>query len=407
MMYILFFYFCSSLCLYEIFLRKKEFDLFSVYMISLILFCLPLFFMKAYNPISGDYVVPERGTYIIYGIAFLFAYIFSALDQYSFSRITIIRKANGIHFGRNNKSFLFVIFIICLIMFLSILPSLILADSKQQALETGGMEMMLMSSLVPIGFSYAVISKEKKYVSIFAIMAVTIFFFGTRSPIVFCALAWAVLISRGKKTILIKQYKLIFCLFVALLLVILGKSFYGVLIRGGGVGDWLSGLTFDKIVIGAEFLRTNGILNTVVKENFNIPYWSVPVGVLSILPMPLDWFGLSSSLFNDLFQPKLFPDIEYGMAYNPWAEAYSWLGFFGVVLYSLSIPAFLFCIKKIFSHDSTPAGAIFLIIGIVLAFWVHRNSFSTSLAYTRNMLYPAVGLYIFSVAIRDLKAPSK
>src|SRR5690606_34677704 len=90
------------------------------------------------------------------------------------------------------------------------------------------------------------------------------------------------------------------------------------------------------------------------------------------------------------------PGIRYGMAYNPWAEAYSFGRYFGVFLYSTSIISILLlCEYGFFKSVSAFWKAAYLILGVYFIVWIHRNSLGSQLAYIRNFIYPVFSFSMF------------
>lgn len=198
---------------------------------------------------------------------------------------------------------------------------------------------------------------------------------------------------------IISKIKLIILGAVSLIIIILGKSFYAnVLFYGVYAGKfWLDNFSTDYFLIGSEFMSTSAILNAVIESNFEVFTESILKSFLALLPLPLAWFNFSSSSFNDAFQPLLFPGINYGMAYNPWAEAFAWCGYLGVFLYALTICLLLDLLWKIYSKNGTSLFSILiLMVGLVISLWAHRNSLASVFANIRNIIYPLLFIYIAS-----------
>ena len=177
----------------------------------------------------------------------------------------------------------------------------------------------------------------------------------------------------------------------------LGKSLYGYMYSGLGFSAWFSDFNSDYFVVGSEFLRTNGILNSVVVSNYQIPWWSVFVSFLKILPFPEGFYSVDISYFSNNFQNDVFPWVDYGIAFNPLAEAYAWAGLWGVAFYALFIPMMLSTLWRLYLNSGGPLfKAILILAGVTVAFWVHRNTLGSTFGYIRNAVYPSLVIYFLA-----------
>ena len=220
-------------------------------------------------------------------------------------------------------------------------------------------------------------------------------------------LAWAAVHYIGIKFSLLSKWRPIALSVVVAVFVIAGKSFYSTLMRDGfsEIPTWWENMSATTLLKGAEFLNTSSILQEVIINVYSVPFLVTLSGVLSATPLPLSLFGLISSLFNELFQADLFPNIDYGMAYNPWAEAYAAWGFFGVFVYSLTFPILMILFERIYLRFKfSPIGSVFLILALLLAFWIHRNSAGSIFAYLRNAFYPSVICLLLAMPVYLLLA---
>lgn len=383
------------------FLRLRQFDLLTIYFLSMVLYSFPLFFGYTYSPNLKEYESPVYLTYIVAGIAFIGCY-FGIFLKVLFSKVGF---CSSLSFLNVDRYFNWLLFLFCGALSLFLIPGLFLAQNKNEMLNSGGFLLMLLSAMVPVGLINSYRSGYRMFSVFFFVLGLLLFLFGSRSVLVFIFLSLLLIVLSDAPMILLKKYYVgLGCLFF-LLLVVIGKTFYGSFMAGGisGVSTWFYEFEFTKLWHGAEFLATGGILEEVIKTGFQIPIWTVPMSLLSFLPIPTSWLGFSSSIFNELFQPALFPDIDYGMAYSPWAEAYSWLGLCGVVLYAFFIPALIAVLDKLWvSNKKNAVGSIFLVMGVTVSFWIHRNSIGSELAYLRNIFFPGFFMLSFSMLLSFL-----
>ncbi|MDV4312146.1 O-antigen polymerase [Acinetobacter indicus] len=271
-------------------------------------------------------------------------------------------------------------------------PVLLTASNKVEALElNNNIVVSIFYEMFPaIGLLMAYKFKNKKYLLIFLVMTLVVMFLGTRRAFAM-SLIGIMIIQVSESFRLVSMYKYILFGIASLMLIILGKTFYGYVLFYGlfdGFNEWKNNFTLNYFFEGSEFLTTSAILQSVAQNNFTVDSINIYKSLLAIQPIPLDFFGFSSSFFNDAFQPILFPSLNYGMAYNPWAEAYSWFGYIGVFVYGLIFPLILTFFWKGYKTSTQIFSILFLVLGITLAFWIQRNSLGSILAYIRNILYP-------------------
>ena len=89
------------------------------------------------------------------------------------------------------------------------------------------------------------------------------------------------------------------------------------------------------------------------------------------------------------------------MAYNPWAEAYSAFGYMGIIILALFIPAILTFLWYFYSKSKAVFSIIILMVGLVLSFWIERNSLATIFAYMRNIFYPLIFIFFIIIICKN------
>lgn len=377
------------------FCKRREFDFLSLYILSMTLFFLPSFFRLTYDPVLVGYVQPGATFYLVQSIAY-WGGLGGVLFKVAFSRISFpaLRSLHVV-----DTAFVYSCLFITLAVLMYLLPLLAFATNKSEALKIFGVWVMLLTSLIPVGFAMAIVLGRLMVAFFFVFFALLLFLYGMRSPLVFLFLGGLMLSLSRHRIALISQWKVLIFGFFFVAFVVIGKAFYGAYLLGGWVGalEWVYNPDFENIWRGAEFLTTSAILNGVIVADFETDFWLVPVSFISALPIPLASFGLSSSIFNDLFQPALYPTIDYGMAYNPWAEAYSWGRLCGVMFYAFLFPFLLVIFEGFWRFNRKNSfGGIFLMMGVLVAFWVHRNSLGSELAYLRNLFFPCLAIWLCS-----------
>lgn len=397
-MVIFYFYlwFSVVLVVYRFFVVKRIPDLLTIYAFTLILFSLAVMFGRVSDPVNEIFVLADDRVLVITAISFNGLYL-----------VSLVKKSSPVVCRRDSvfaeTIFLWSGLFVCLLLFYMLRDGLFSSLSKKDLLESVDFKYVVLTSLIPVFLFVSVRIQRYWLASVFFGMALVLFLFGSRRALVVCALGVWLAFYSDKKMILARQLFLAVVALFGLFFVMAGKTLYGSLLANGmsGFSIWWDAFDFNLLLQGGEFLGRSGILQATVVKDFSIPFWVVPGSLLAALPVPLSWFDLSSSMFNDLFQAELFPGIEYGMAYNPWAEAYSWFGYIGVVTYSVLIPFFLACVdyawRKIYGDKIF--GLILVVLGLLVAFWVHRNSLGSELAYLRNLFYPSFILCSFAIFV--------
>lgn len=92
------------------------------------------------------------------------------------------------------------------------------------------------------------------------------------------------------------------------------------------------------------------------------------------------------------------------MAYNIWAEGYSWMGIWGIAIYALLIPLSLRWLWYTYKvNNDVIWGKVVLLLGVLIAFWIHRNSLATTLGFIRNLIYPSFALIVMLRVLKLFK----
>lgn len=378
--------------------KKRRVDFLLIYFISLFSFSLSVYFGVVYDPFGRSFVAAQYETSVIYGLAYLGLLIVGMVNDFGFEKYYLMQSSKGVEGGLSRGGatlFMSLLLSLSLVLFVKLLPIYLSASYKKQALEQVGFSLMLMSSCVVLGFGLSLVFKSRFFTALFSLLLLMLFVWGTRSPAVFALFVYIIIRFGNKKVVAANKIKMLSILLFFGFVAVVGKNFYGEVIYSDiSVDVWLHQYSLDKMLAGMEFLYTPAILDKVVEKNFSIDFYSVLGSFFSLLPFPSSLTGYSPSSFNDAFQPILFPGIEYGMAFNPWAEAYSWMKWGGVIVYSIFIP-YLMALLNLAAHKNREKAfsALFLVVGVMLAFWIHRNSLGSIFAYIRNAVYPFLGIY--------------
>jgi hypothetical protein len=151
----------------------------------------------------------------------------------------------------------------------------------------------------------------------------------------------------------------------------------------------------EPMVIGA-------ILNETVRRDLRIPASDVIDQALSGVPGGKSVFGIDVSdvpLFSARFRPVLFPRVTFGMASNPWAQAYAAGGFALVFVFALVYASCLAaCAVVARAVPSATRGLVAVAVGW-WGFYVHRNDVLTQVGIMKMTIYLAVAAVLVSLAV--------
>lgn len=390
----IFFLTSALFCLSLLFFLKRKFDFLTIYVLILFLYTLPLFFGNVINVYTGEFINANPTTLVVMGcVYFITSFFLLKNNSYIICKNSIVDVEEKIAIN--------IILIFSIIGMFLYAPTLLSSGNKTELLEnTNLLSAVIYSNMPVVGFLLALKTKNRKYLIIFTFMLFFLFLFGSRRSIAITFMGAVIILWQQHSFRLIEKYKLIFFSFIALIAVILSKTLYGYILSLGvqkGFLSWIENFEVKYLMTGSEFISTSTILNSVVDNNFKTDSIIYFYSFFSLQPIPLSYFGYSSSYFNDLFQPALFPGISYGMAYNPWAEVYSAFGYMGVIILALFIPSVLTVFWYLYSNSKAVFSIIILMVGLVLSFWIERNSLATIFAYMRNVFYPLIFIFFIIV----------
>jgi len=394
-----FFLIGALVCLSLLLFLKRKFDFLTIYILILFLYTLPLFFGKVINVYVGDFINANPSTFVVMGIVYFITSFFLLKDNnYIYRRYEFT--------STEEKLALKVILIFSTIGMFLYIPNLLSSGSKVELLENTNLLSAVIYQNMPVfGFLLALKIKNRKYLIIFAFMLLFLLVFGARRSIAIAFMGSIIILAQPYSFRLIEKYKLILISFIFLIIVVLSKTLYGYTLSLGvvqGFFSWMSGFEVKYLLTGSEFLGTSTILNSVIEYDFKTDRILYFYSFLSLQPIPLNYFGYSSSYFNEMFQSVLFPGINYGMAYNPWAEVYSAFGYLGVIILALFVPSLLNFFWYSYCHSKALFSIVVLFMGLILSFWIERNSLATIFAYMRNVFYPLILVYFFILIINNI-----
>jgi hypothetical protein len=162
------------------------------------------------------------------------------------------------------------------------------------------------------------------------------------------------------------------------------------------------GSTYTDSILNSEPFVIQAILNETIAQQFRTPADYLGKQVLSAIPGGATIFGLSLGdvpLFSDLFKHKLFGDIPFGMASNPWAQAYAAGGYMLIAIFAAIYAGSVGALGYVFKASKGSLRALTLVISVWIAFYFHRNDVMTELGILKQTVYIAIAAVVLSTAI--------
>lgn len=141
-----------------------------------------------------------------------------------------------------------------------------------------------------------------------------------------------------------------------------------------------------QAIADSEPFATQMILNEVLRSRYETDAAYIVEGLAAQSVLFSERFGLEAIAFNDLFQPELFPDIEWGMAGNIWAQMLA-AGGWPLLLAFLTL--FVLTLRAA-SRWLVTAGlstrAMVALGGSYWAFYIHRNDIGYQVILEKRVL---------------------
>lgn len=406
----IFFYIISILGLTYFLLAKRKFDWFAVAFFSACIYFIPGFFgYTSYllliewteDPINNE----AYGVIILVEIVILF----SAIISDSFSKEIIVKKVEQ---GSTNllNVILFLAMTGLLLMFLTTGTALFLAD-KQAMLDELNRSHILFYTATIIGGTMSFEYKKWKIFTFFCILIVFDLFIGFRMSLTITAISiftlW--LSKQGQRRLLISAWKPILTGIAVILFLFLYKQLaFAIKVTDF---DLLKSLLYDKniysvMIVNSEPFVAQSILNEITLQDYSVGMGHLK-GILYQFSLFAPELGLEAESFNDLFQSALFPEVEYGMANNIWAEMWSAGGWPLLVAFVLFFAVILKLFSIVTTRQNITLRSFLAVMASYWAFYIHRNDISYEIALLKRVLLVMVISFIVSMLIKEFKKIQK
>ncbi|MEW9899949.1 hypothetical protein ABWL39_15105 [Chitinivorax sp. PXF-14] len=163
--------------------------------------------------------------------------------------------------------------------------------------------------------------------------------------------------------------------------------------------------TYTAAFSNSEPMVVQATLNETINRDFKLPAENLVNQLLSGVPGGKSLFGLDVSdtkSFNDFFQKEFFPKATFGMANNPWAQAFSVGRFSMVFIFSVAYAFGLSFLTWLFSNLSGPLRAC---IAVIVGWWglyLHRNDVLIEIGILKMVIYIIAVSWLLGLAINTI-----
>lgn len=164
--------------------------------------------------------------------------------------------------------------------------------------------------------------------------------------------------------------------------------------------------TYSSAILNSEPFVVQAVLNETIKSNFTTDGGYLTKQFLTGLPGGKSVFGLELGevpLFADIYKSELFPDVPFGMASNPWAQAYAAGGIGMVTVFAVLYAAIVAALSHGFWKTRGSLRAFSLVASVWIAFYFHRNDLMTQIGILKHTFYLCLLAVFVSVLITAVK----
>jgi hypothetical protein len=290
-------------------------------------------------------------------------------------------------------------FIVHTLLFLSLFGAIALTISagssihdadKDVVMENLGRWHILFYSSATIGLPLSFTNKQYRLSFIFLALLVFDLYLGFRSSIAMASISVLALhlATQSRSRLALKEFKILFLIGAIGAFFFLYKSI--AFATKSGMWDVVfetlsNSQTYGLMITRSEPFIIQQILNQVIIADFQTSIVNV-FGVFSQIILFGPDLGLDSPSFNSLFQPTLFPSVEYGMASNIWAQMWSAGGWTLLLVFIIIFNVVLSVGNATLKSSSSVVRAGLAPIFLYWAFYIHRNDLSYAVNIEKRML---------------------
>ncbi|MEZ8700425.1 O-antigen polymerase [Vibrio cyclitrophicus] len=405
-MYILYFSIYLVVFIYFSFLRKKI-DVNSLFFAGVTIYYFPMLFNKLPEMNSRGFLTDNfiaiHDDFRMSLILFLFIFFISTLAyDLFFCKRKIFNRSMRLSC---EQSIFKVLLSFTLFLFVAILISikfnLSLSKTEIQMYSGAYMTLYIYTFSLYVLFSlYNAHVLGHKFNLLFVILVVfTLIFFKQRSLVILPILGF-VFYCKWNKSLSRSDIKPFAIIFIFLVLMLLSKLI-GNYFLTGDVYDYNQ--MYQLFVDAFEPFIINSTVNEIFISKFHLDSNYLLYAPAFLIPGGNTLLDISSQHFFHQYQPVVFPLVSFGLAYNPIAEAFSTLGYLGVIFLSVSVSIMTWIVNLSLLNTKGYMQVFIAFISIYLFFYLHRNSLFTEIVYIRNF----ISIFSFAIIVSFFLKPKK
>jgi hypothetical protein len=393
--------------IFYLLLAKRRFDWFAVAFFSACIYFLPGYFgYTSYLTLTQWNETPISDEAYLIMILVNVAILLSTLVNDFFANGSIVdevvetEKSNGYVVG----ALLFLALTGLMIMLMTTGSALFYVE-KQDMMDELNRSHILFYTATMIGCTMSFEQKKWRSFIIFCFLISFDFYLGFRTSlaITFISIFTLWLSKQGSRRLLFSYWRqggagLVLAIFM---------FFYkqvAFAVKSGDL-DLLKRLLFESsdipiyrsMFINSEPFIIQEILNQVTIRHYTVGMEHLK-GLMYQLILFAPQFGLETKSFNDLFQRDLFPEVDYGMANNIWAEMWSSGGWPLLFMFVALFVLLLKCFALLTETRKSAQRAFVAVMASYWAFYVHRNDISYQVVLEKRVLL-VMGLTLLVVAL--------
>lgn len=375
-------------------LAKRVFDWFAVAFLSACIYFLPGFFgYTSYLTLTSWSESPINDEAYLIMIAVEIAIFSGAIISDLFVKEKIISSAP------DNFTTLYTTLFLSLfglVLMLLTTGSALFYSDKQALLEELNRYNILFYTATMIGCTMSFECKKWKLFSIFFILIMFDMYLGFRTSFAISLIGiftlWAS--KKGKNRFLINYWKQgIIGVLLAVFLFLYKQIAYA--LKSGDI-DLLISLfrnTSETFIFKAMFTNSEPFiaqttLNAVTQYHYHVGLSHLK-GLFYQLILFAPQLGINAVSFNDLFQKDLFPEVDYGMASNIWAEMWSAGGWPLLMLFILVFVSIIYFANLTTNVQNPSIRAVAAVMASYWTFYIHRNDIAYEVNLEKRVLLVA------------------
>ncbi|MDI9878893.1 hypothetical protein [Flectobacillus longus] len=157
--------------------------------------------------------------------------------------------------------------------------------------------------------------------------------------------------------------------------------------------SWQDVLFHAFIVSEPAAIQAN--LSETLRKGIEVD-WYHPIDIVSQLIIGGDWLGMQSNS-HYLTQKDLFPQLEYGLAYNIWGDIWASGGWITLIIFIFFYHIVLVIGNLLIKRSTGYSLVVIALFFSIWAFYIHRNNLLFQLYLQKRVLVFAIVPWLFSL----------